>query len=78
MELKVMIVGRNRQVARDLSQRLQEDRGYTIIKCPPSKHAIFELALSEMPHIVIICAARETMETIKVYDVLREKHENAN
>ena len=72
MQLKVMITGRNRKIANDISEHLANDRGYNIIKCAPSKEALFDRVPVEMPHIIIICLGDETWETVSVFDVLKE------
>ncbi len=72
MQLKVMITGKNRKIASDISDHLVSDRGYNVIKCAASKVALFESVPNEMPHIIIICLGDETEETISVFDVLKE------
>ena len=72
MTLKVLITGKNRKVAGDISERLEKDRGYFIVKCGPTKNAIFDIILAELPKVVIICLGDETADTVKAYDVLRD------
>ena len=72
MKLKVLITGKNRKVAGDISERLEKDRGYFIVKCNPNKNAVFDIMLAELPKVVIICLGDETEDTVKAYDVLRE------
>ncbi len=72
MKLKIVITGRNRSVARDVGGHLEKDRGYMTLRCDPSKTALFDLVLAELPHVIIICLGNETEETVKVYDILKE------
>jgi CheY-like chemotaxis protein len=72
MQLKVLMTGRNRKIASDLSEHLENDRGYVTVKCASSKEALFDRILAEMPHIVMICLGDETNDTISVFDVLKE------
>ena len=72
MKLKVLITGKNRKVASDISERLEKDRGYMIVKCGPTKKAVFDIILAELPKIVIICLGDESADTVKAYDVLRD------
>jgi CheY-like chemotaxis protein len=67
-----MVTGKNRKIASDISERLTEDRGYTVVKCAPGKEALFERVPAEMPHLIIICLGDETWETVSVFDVLKE------
>ncbi|MCR5509315.1 MAG: response regulator [Lachnospiraceae bacterium] len=72
MQLKVMVTGKNRKIASDISDHLVSDRGYSVIKCASSKEALFNRVPAEMPHIIIICLGDETTETVSVFDVLKE------
>ncbi|MBR4719540.1 MAG: response regulator [Lachnospiraceae bacterium] len=72
MQLKVMVTGKNRKIASDISDHLITDRGYNVIKCASSKEALFERVPAEMPHLIIICLGDETWETVSVFDVLKE------
>ena len=72
MNLKIMVTGRNRRIATDICEHISSEREYSTIKCPPTKSAIFEMSLSELPHVVIICAGDESSDSVKAYDVLRE------
>ena len=55
MQLKVLVTGKNRKVASDICEHLETDRGYVTIKCDPNKTALFDLMISELPKVVIIC-----------------------
>ena len=70
--LRIMVTGKNRKIASDVSKHLESDRGYTPIKCPAAKTALLDMVLSEMPHVIIACAGNETADTVKVYDILKE------
>ncbi len=72
MNLKIMVTGRNRRIAADICEHITAERNYTVIKCAPTKSALYEMSLAELPHVVIICAGDETKDSIKAYDVLRE------
>ncbi|MBQ7583687.1 MAG: hypothetical protein IJT24_03675, partial [Lachnospiraceae bacterium] len=72
MSLKVMVTGKNRRIAADISEHLENDRGCFTIKCPPSKNALFEMVPYELPHVIIICLGDETRDSVKVFDILRE------
>ena len=72
MKLRIMVTGKNRKIATDICDHLTAERDYTIIKCPSTKSALFEMAVSEMPHVVIICTGNESNETVKAFDVLKE------
>ena len=60
MILKALVTGKNRKVANDICEHLENDRGYMTIKCAPSKTALFDVTLAELPRIVIICLGDET------------------
>ena len=72
MQLKVIITGRNRKIATDISEHLENDRGYSVIRCAPSKEGLFERVPVELPHLIIICLGDETRETVSAFDVLKE------
>ena len=71
MSLKVLVTGKNRKVASDICEHLQTDRGYVTIKCDPNKRALFDLMLTELPKVVIICLGDESSVTIQAYNVMR-------
>lgn len=71
MDFKILVTGKNRKVATDICEHLEKDRGYTTIKCDPSKSALFETMTSDLPKVVIICMGGESEENIRVYDIMR-------
>jgi CheY-like chemotaxis protein len=71
MKLKVLITGRNRKVCRDVGEHLEKDRGYLTVKAAPSKTGLFDIMLSELPKVIIICLGDETVETVKAFNVLK-------
>lgn len=71
MKLKVLVTGKNKKICRDISEHLETDRGYTTIKCAPSKSALFDLILSELPKVIIICLGDETADTVRTFNVLK-------
>lgn len=71
MQLKVLVTGKNRKVANDLCDHLQADRGYVTVKCDPTKTALFDLMISELPKVVIICLGDETSVSIGAYNVMK-------
>ena len=72
MRLKIMLTGKNRRIAMDVSEHLSNDRDYITVKCASSKEALFEMVPLEMPHVIIICLGDETKDTVSVFDVLKE------
>ncbi len=72
MKLKIMVTGKNRRIAVDVSEHLTNDRDYSTVKCASSKEALFEMVPREMPHVIIICLGDETKDSVAVFDVLRE------
>lgn len=72
MKLKVMVTGKNRKIASDICEHLTEDRDYKVIKCASTKSALFETAIQEMPHVIIICLGNESKDTVKAFDTLKE------
>ena len=71
MLLKALVTGKNRKVAIDICEHLENDRGYMTVKCAPSKTALFDIVIAELPRIVIICLGDETKETVQAYNVLK-------
>lgn len=72
MKLKVLVTGKNRKIASDICEHLEADRGYLTVKCAPSKTALFDMTLAELPRVVIICLGDETVDTILAYNVLKD------
>ena len=72
MKVKIMVTGKNRRIAIDVSQHLEADRGYKVIKCEAGMDDLFDVVPKEMPNVVIICLGDESRETVKVYDVLKD------
>lgn len=72
MKLKIMLTGRNKRIAKDVGEHLSEDRGCYIVKCPPTKSALFEMVPAELPNVIIICLGDESSDSVKAFDVLRE------
>lgn len=71
-KIKIMLTGRNKRIASDISEHLISDRECTAVKCPPTKSALFELVPAELPNVIIICLGDESRDTVKAFDVLRE------
>ena len=69
--LKALVTGKNRKVASDICEHLENDRDYMTVKCDPIKTALFDLILAELPKVIIICLGDETKETVQAYDVLK-------
>ena len=78
MQLKVLVTGRNRKVAKDICEHLEMDRGYLTVKCDPNKTALFDLMISELPKVVIICLGDESSATIQAYDVMKSALSRGN
>ncbi len=72
MSLKIMVTGKNKRIAADICEHLDNDRGDYTIKCPPSRNAVFEMVPHELPHVIIICLGDENSDTVKVFDILKE------
>ncbi len=72
MKIKIMLTGRNKRIAMDISEHLANDRGCYTLKCPAQKNALFEMVPSELPNVIIICLGDETSDTVKVFDILKE------
>ena len=70
MKLRILVTGKNRRIANDICEHLQEDRGYEPVKCSASKKALIDTVLSQMPHIIIICLNDETPDSVKIFNVL--------
>ncbi len=71
MQLKVLVTGKNRKVATDICEHLETDRGYVTVKCDPNKTTLFDVMISELPKVVIICLGDESSATVQAYNVLR-------
>ena len=72
MKMKILVTGNNRRIGSDICKHLEAERDYELLKCAASKSALFELTLSEMPDVIIICTSDETENTVKVFDVLND------
>ena len=75
MELKILLTGKNRRIAGNISEHLSSDKGYRVVSCGPGYDAIFRAIPQEQPHIAIICLGDEERETIKIYDALTDRDE---
>ena len=71
MKVKVLVTGKNRKVAKDVCEHLESDRGYSTIKCDPNKTALFDIMISELPKVVIICLGGESAVSVQAYNVMR-------
>ncbi len=78
MKLKVLITGKNKKVCRDIAEHLENDRGYLTVKCEPTRAALFDVILAELPKVVIIALGDETIETIGAFDVLKDVSRQGN
>lgn len=72
MTLKILVTGKNRRIAKDICEHLENDRGYLTIKSRPDKKALFDVVYSELPHAIIICMGDETADDVGSYDIFRE------
>ena len=72
MRLNVLVTGRNWRIVGDISEHLEADRGYITVKCRPNQNDLIEVILAQMPRVIVICMQDETVDTIKVFDILRE------
>ena len=71
MKLKILVTGKNKKVARDICDHLENDRGYLTVKCAPAKGALFDVILAELPKVIIICMGDEDADTIAAYNVFK-------
>ncbi|WP_458458308.1 response regulator [Pseudobutyrivibrio sp.] len=71
MVLKTLVTGKNRKVASDICEHLEQDRGYLTVKCDSIKSKLLDMVLAELPKVVIICLGDETKETVEAYNVLK-------
>lgn len=72
MKMKIMVTGKNRRIASDICEHLETERDYQLSKCPATKSALLEMALTEAPDVIIICTADENKDSVKVFDILKE------
>ncbi|MBO4904714.1 MAG: hypothetical protein J5367_05785, partial [Lachnospiraceae bacterium] len=70
MQLKILVTGKNRKVASDICEHLESDRGYVTLKCDPNKKALFDLVLTELPRVAIICLGDESPVSVQAYNVM--------
>lgn len=78
MKLKILVTGKNKKVCGDISTHLENDRGYLTVKCLPTKTALFDVLLAELPKVIIIALGDETVETIEAFDVLKDVSRHGN
>ncbi len=78
MQLKILVTGKNRKVASDICEHLEADRGYVTIKCDPNKTALFDIMISELPKVVIICLGDESSVTVQAYNVIKSALSQGN
>ncbi|MCR5788849.1 MAG: response regulator [Lachnospiraceae bacterium] len=71
-KLKIVVTGKNKKVAGDICEHLENDKGYITLRCNPAKTALFDLVLAELPKVIIICLGNETWETVKIYNILKD------
>ena len=71
-DLKILVTGKNRRIAKDISEHLEVDRGYISVKCRAEKSALFDVTYSEMPNVVIICMGDEKWDEVRIYDIFNE------
>ena len=67
-----MVTGKNRRIAMDICEHLEEDRDYKLLKCAASRKALLDVSLKELPDVIVICAGDESADSVKVFDVLKE------
>lgn len=71
-KFRVMVTGRLGKVTRDLSEHLENDRGYATVECSPKRSELLKTSLATMPQAIVICLRNENPETIKTFDILAE------
>ncbi len=77
-DMKILITGRNRKVAKDICDHLNADRDYWTLKCDPGKKTLFDMLLAELPKVIIVCLGGESVDTVKTYDVLKNASRQGN
>ena len=77
-DMKILITGRNRKVAKDICDHLNVDRDYWTLKCDPGKKTLFDMLLAELPKVIIVCLGGESVDTVKTYDVLKNASRQGN
>ncbi len=70
MKMKVMLTGKNRRIADNISEHLEDDKGYEVVKCEPTIDAMEKAIQKEQPHIITICLSNESRESVKIYNSL--------
>lgn len=78
MQFKILVTGKNIKIASDISDHLEMDRGYATIRCSAIKTALFDVMISELPKVVIICLGDETASTVRAYNVMRSALSHGN
>ena len=78
MQMKILVTGKNRKVATDICEHLEADRGYVTVKCDPNKSTLFDIMITELPKVVIICLGNESSDTVKAYNVMRSALRQGN
>jgi CheY-like chemotaxis protein len=71
MQMKILVTGKNRKVAMDVCEHLENDRGYKTVRCDPNKKTLVDVMLTELPKVIVVCMVDETIDTISEFDVLR-------
>ena len=72
MELKIIVTGRNRRIAGDVCEHIEKDKGIPTRKCAATKTTLFDIAVKDTPHLVVVCMGEESNEEIRVYDALKD------
>ncbi len=75
MELKVLITGKNRRIAANISEHLAADKGYGVVACEPRYDELFKAIPKEKPRIIIICLGDEARESVMIFDALIDREE---
>lgn len=68
MDKRVLFTGNGIPVINDIMSHLPN--GYTAQSCHTDEHSLLEVLMGFKPHAVIASLSRETMETLKLYDIL--------
>ena len=75
MALKILLTGKNRRIAGNISEHLMGDKGYKVVECDPTYDELFKAIPKEAPQIMIICLGDEEKDTIRVFDALLDREE---
>ena len=73
MKFRILITGKNRQIAySDLSRLIEKELTCTVTECPALKTQLLDAVYDQRPNVVLIFVKDEDRKDIKIYDVIKE------